>query len=61
MTGSVVRGAPGFRPDAIPAAAPAGDRGLEGFVVDPRPLGGIGPTPQPTEVGPPWSRDHRHG
>jgi hypothetical protein len=30
-------------------AAPGGDRPLEGFVADPRPLWGIGLTPQPVD------------
>lgn len=39
-------------------ATPASDR-PEAFAVDPRPLWGIGLTPQPTETSPPWSRDRR--
>jgi hypothetical protein len=38
-----------------------GDRGPEGFACDPRPLWGIGLTPQPLDVAPPWSRDRRGG
>jgi hypothetical protein len=37
-------------------AAPARDRPPEGFVVDPRPLWGVGLTPQPSDVLPPWRR-----
>jgi hypothetical protein len=39
--------------------APGCDRGPEGFAVDPRPLWGIGLTPQPTEVPPAWFRRRR--
>jgi uncharacterized protein YjiS (DUF1127 family) len=38
---------------------PGRDRAPDGFAVDPRPLWGIGLTPQPTEVIPPWSRGGR--
>ncbi|MDI3305636.1 MAG: hypothetical protein QJR07_00930 [Acetobacteraceae bacterium] len=37
-------------------ATPAGDGRPEGFAADPRPLWGIGLTPQPTETDPPWRR-----
>jgi uncharacterized protein YjiS (DUF1127 family) len=40
---------------------PAGGGHREGFVVDPRPLWGLGLTPQPTEVSPPWSGDRHRG
>jgi uncharacterized protein YjiS (DUF1127 family) len=36
--------------------APGCDRAPDNFVVDPRPLWGIGLTPQPTEAMPPWSK-----
>lgn len=37
-------------------ATPAGDGRPEGFAADPRPLWGIGLTPQPMETDPPWRR-----
>ena len=43
----------------VGAVAEHGDRGPEGFACDPRPLWGIGLTPQPMDVAPPWSRDRR--
>jgi chromosome segregation protein len=36
-------------------AAPGGERRPEGFVADPRPLWGIGLTPQPVNAHAPWS------
>jgi hypothetical protein len=34
---------------------PGQDRPPEGYLVDPRPLWGIGLTPQPLDIVPPWS------
>jgi hypothetical protein len=42
-------------------AAPGCDRCPDGFACDPRPLWGIGLTPQPMDVAPPWSCDRRGG
>jgi hypothetical protein len=39
--------------------APVCDGCPEGFAADPRPLWGIGLTPLPTSVSPPWSGDRR--
>jgi uncharacterized protein YjiS (DUF1127 family) len=38
---------------------PGCDRAPDSFVVDPRPLWGIGLAPQPIEAMPPWSKDGR--
>jgi hypothetical protein len=38
------------------ATPAAGCQAPEGFAMDPRPLWGIGLTPQPMDVAPPWSR-----
>jgi hypothetical protein len=35
--------------------------GPEGFAVDPAPFWGIGLTPQPMDMAPPWSSNRRHG
>jgi hypothetical protein len=40
-------------------AAPGRDGCPQGFAVDPRPLWGVGLTPQPTETTPPWSSGRR--
>ncbi len=42
-------------------SAPGLDCAPEGFAVDPRPLWGIGQTPQPMDVVPPWSGNRRSG
>jgi hypothetical protein len=42
-------------------AAPACECRPDGFAVDPRPLWGVGLTPLPTAMAPPWSGDHRGG
>jgi len=39
--------------------APVSDGCPEGFATDPRPLWGVGLTPMPTSVAPPWSGDRR--
>ena len=42
-------------------AAPPSNVCPEGYAVDPRPLWGIGLTPQPMETDPPWSAKRQRG